>query len=1025
MQGRSTGFHRERPTLAALVVALAMAGYGSAETHAPAPRVPRFEERSAQVDSLLKSGRYPEAEREAQALVAAAQAAPGEDSTDLARALGQLAYGRFIDWRLPDAVAACRRAIGILERRRGLEDSLLLQPLTTLTLTLQNLASEDSADTVGRRALAVAVRHPGLDSLNLTAPLNAMGWLHVDLSDFAGAKSDFERIIAILAHASGDHDRPLGSAYHGLGVALRRAGDYAGAEAAYERALAIREKCLPPDHPDLAWTLNNYANVRFDLGDIEGAADLHRRALAIREKRFGAWHGDVAYSLMNLGNCYELLGRYAEALPLERRALAIREKNLGPEHRDVASALNNLALVLADLHRYPEAESLYRRCIAIRERVLGQEDPEVGRALVRLAALHEAQGDDRGAESLYVRTLGQRERAYGRGHPETEVTRVWLSQCLLRQRRTREAFELALQAESLAVDHFRRTARALDERDALGLFNTRTRGLDTAVLAALRGGSAAGGVTRVWDAVVRARALVLDEMAQRQRALSAAADPAGRAALDSLTAARARLAGLVLRGPSGSDDRDYPAQLERAREDERAAEEAAALASGRFRVQAMAASSGFREVRAALPPGTALVAYVRCDSVIPGAAGDSGLAGVYAGLVQPAGGGPARLVRLGEARQIDPLIERWLALASRPPAPGARARSERECRAAGARLRAAVWDPLARWTGAADRVLVVPDAALDAVNFAALPASGGRYLVEEGPTISLLSAERDAVAFVRPRTRGHGLLALGAPAFDRAPAGTVPSATRGSTDVARRRQDDCVDASLRFEPLPATRAEIAAIGRLWRAHAPGDSLGQATLCLDTEASKAAFERLASGRRVLHLATHAFQLASPCARVEAHGRSDRGQVIAAQIAQRNPLLRTGLALAGADRAAARDQGLLTAAELAGLDLEGVEWAVLSACETARGQIVGQEGTLGLQRAFQEAGVGTLITSVWAVDDAATRYWMEALYRARFDRGLDSAEAVRAAQRATLAAERARGDGGHPYCWGAFVTSGDWR
>ena len=97
---------------------------------------------------------------------------------------------------------------------------------------------------------------------------------------------------------------------------------------------------------------------------------------------------------------------------------------------------------------------------------------------------------------------------------------------------------------------------------------------------------------------------------------------------------------------------------------------------------------------------------------------------------------------------------------------------------------------------------------------------------------------------------------------------------------------------------------------------------------------------------------------------------------------------GLALSRANRRALAsadgDDGILTAEEVAGLDLSGVKWAVLSACDTGVGEIAAGEGVFGLRRAFQIAGVRSVIMSLWSVEDLSTRAWMRALYEGRFGR-----------------------------------------
>jgi CHAT domain-containing protein len=148
-----------------------------------------------------------------------------------------------------------------------------------------------------------------------------------------------------------------------------------------------------------------------------------------------------------------------------------------------------------------------------------------------------------------------------------------------------------------------------------------------------------------------------------------------------------------------------------------------------------------------------------------------------------------------------------------------------------------------------------------------------------------------------------------------------------------------------------------------------------------------------------------------------------------VALENPLLLSGLALAGANlrdsAAAGEDDGILTAEEVASLDLSGTEWAVLSACRSGVGPIAVGEGVLGLRRAFQVAGARTVIASLWPVGDAAARRWMQALYRSRFDEGLSTAEAVRAAELEVLRQLRAVGAAETPFEWAAVQAAGDGR
>jgi len=160
----------------------------------------------------------------------------------------------------------------------------------------------------------------------------------------------------------------------------------------------------------------------------------------------------------------------------------------------------------------------------------------------------------------------------------------------------------------------------------------------------------------------------------------------------------------------------------------------------------------------------------------------------------------------------------------------------------------------------------------------------------------------------------------------------------------------------------------------------------------------------------------------------------------QPAMFHPGLLSGLALTGANTPPQpdRDDGILTAEEVASLNLSGVDLAVLSACETGLGEVAGGEGVLGLQRAFQVAGAATVVASLWKVDDQATRSLMERFCENLWTRKLGKLQALREAELWMIHEGPSRGlvivdpepqpgkpAHADPYYWAAFELSGDWR
>jgi CHAT domain-containing protein len=401
---------------------------------------------------------------------------------------------------------------------------------------------------------------------------------------------------------------------------------------------------------------------------------------------------------------------------------------------------------------------------------------------------------------------------------------------------------------------------------------------------------------------------------------------------------------------------------------------------------------------------------------------------------------------LGAAKEIDRLILRWRATVSEPPHGGAATpkASEQACRDAGGELRARIWDPVGSHLGAAARVLVVPDGLLHLVSLAALPVGASGYLVEAGPVLHYLSAERDLAEPPAARAAGGGLLAFGGPSFDRsAPStaadsgpsarGVEPEGAGGAQAVLRGAPPDCAGfRSIRFPPLPETAREVRDIAADWGAS------GDALVLTGTDATELAFKAGAPGRRVVHVATHGFFLDGRCGAADLPrsvpvrgigGVSVSRPSGATRPGGGNPLRLSGLALAGANRRAragpGEEDGILTAEEIASLDLSRAEWVVLSACDTGLGEIQAGEGVLGLRRSFQIAGAGTVIMSLWAIEDRAGREWMRELYRDRFRGDQGTADAVREASLSVLRGRRAQASSTHPFYWAGFVAAGDWR
>ena len=814
-------------------------------------------------------------------------------------------------------------------------------------------------------------------------------------------------------------------------------GDYDRSCKLFQRALSLSEKCLGPRHSRMATAIFNQGNLAKRMGDLVEAERLYARAVAIWSAALGPNHARVATGLEALARVAHDRRQNVRARALYQRALAVVRRALGNDHRQVAWTLTNLAGMNVESGRFDLAIRDVEEAIAIYQRVGLSEDPgHLALALEIRAAIEAERGDFMATRASLAEALAARERIFGKTHTLAARTRAELAAADFALGQDDAALGAALDAEQAGRDLLRFTVRYVPERQALAYADQRPKGLDVAL--SIVAASRVDEPSRAYDAVIQSRSVILDEIAARARS-AVGSDPQLALLNTALVAARRRFANLMLRSV-GEGDSVQRAMLDEARKQKEDAERALAERSVAVREELVRPSAGLDAVRGALPANSALVSFIRYDrtsfSRNQAHLRLARTAPAYIAFVMRAGDPDVGVVPLGSATGIDAVVSHWRAETMGVLGASSVSEAENRYRAAGTALRQRVWDPLRDHVKDASMVFVVPDGTLNLVTFDALPVGPAKYLIDQGPVIHYLSAERDLVANASPVTIGRGLLAVGGAAFD--DASSFSKASRGPVRITRASAADRPVASslrascgtlrsMRFQPLAGTGREVHDVASLW-------TESTAQILEGAGANERAFKREAPGHRVLHLATHGFFLDGVCPPAIGGTRSVGGLSTSQKNGPRqglgeSPLLLSGLALAGANRRASAgpddEDGILTAEEVTALNLEGVEWAVLSACDTGLGEVKAGEGVLGLRRAFQVAGVRTVIMSLWAVDDEAARLWMRTLYERRLQKHLSTADAMHDASLSVLRDRRSRGQTTHPFYWAGFVAAGDWR
>jgi CHAT domain-containing protein len=298
-----------------------------------------------------------------------------------------------------------------------------------------------------------------------------------------------------------------------------------------------------------------------------------------------------------------------------------------------------------------------------------------------------------------------------------------------------------------------------------------------------------------------------------------------------------------------------------------------------------------------------------------------------------------------------------------------------------------------------EQLLLSPDGMLNLLPFGVLQGENGRYLVQE-KQITYLTSGRD---FLRPSSgvpNHNGPVVFANPDFG----------PKGDTQVTVSVSQIPTD----FDSLDGAASEAEAVKTIL-------GLKDDQVLTNSQATETALKE-AKGPRILHIATHGFFFAHQYIDRETISRSVSGEDKLPAAKWQNPLTLSGLVLAGANvRRSGKDDGILFAQEVSGLDLTGTELAVLSACETGKGRVDNGEGVYGLRRAFVLAGVRAQLASLWKVEDGASRDLMIDYYT-RLKKGDGRSQALRKAQLAMLKDPK-HPTRAHPYYWAAFVLIGD--
>ena len=892
-------------------------------------------------------------------------------------------------------LAAGRYEIRLTEVRAATGHDRLLHEahrLDTQSSNLVHAGNYDDALPLAERALEIAEKELGPDHPYVGHLLNELGLLHLNKGTYTKAQPLYQRALAINQKARGPEHPETIESMRGLGATYGALDEFQKGEELLQQALQVTEKTFGSDHLNFAECLLTIGTLHWRRSDLARAEQEIQRGLTIAEKNLGPDSLSLATPLNNLGTLYNSRKEYDRAEPLLQRALEIREKK-SPDSPELAMPLQNLGLIAQEKRKdYARALDLYWRAVQVLEKGVGPESPRVARILNNIANIYKSQGDFTKALELHQRVYSIMEKALGPNHGVTFVSLGNIARTYASMGDVQNAIKFQALTDEVIEKNLALNLAIGSERQKLAYFDSLSERTDRTISLHVNmapGDSTARDLATL--VILQRKGRVLDAMSGSLSALRQRLNSEDQKLLDELNATTAQLAKLELNGPGQTQLDDFRRRVAALEEQKEKLESEISRRSAEFRAQTQPVI--LATVQAAIPPDAALIEFAtyrpfnpRVDNI------DAyGEPRYIAYIVRQQG--EVKWKELGPAKKIESAIEA-LRESLRDP-------QRKEVQQRARAVDEEIMQPVRSLFGDATQLLVSADGSLNLIPFAALVDEQGKYLIERY-SIAYLTSGRDLLRLQVPRESKSPPVVIADPAFGE-PVIIASSNGPGTNNRARGNYSE-----LFFGPLPGVTEEVRALKEL---------LPQASFLTKESATKAAVEKL-SAPSILHIATHGFFLSVPGALATGPASEPRALPTRPSTSSKidNPLLRSGLALAGANQ---RSDGILTALEASGLNLWGTKLVVLSACDTGIGEIKSSEGVYGLRRSLVLAGAESQTMSLWAVSDRSTRDLMISYYK-NLTNGQGRGDSLRQAQLQILKSK----SHSHPYYWASFIQTGEW-
>lgn len=876
--------------------------------------------------------------------------------------------------KFSEAIPVAIESVAVSEREFGNVHAQTAASLRTLAFLYDRAGNCRQAELLYQRALLICRKVLAPNSPDIAALLNDLGLHYGIAGDYAKAESLLQEALTMCGEVLPSDDSRIAGVLTSLGNVYLSTGELVKARELFERVLVTKNH--DAKDPSFAVDLMNLANVYCAAGDYAEAEQLYQRGLGIFEQAFGQDNSKLIPFLADLGMLYSQGGNYTKAAIFFERALSISQGSNGKQRTSAAVRLpsssewwttplllNNLALVQRNIGDDRRAESLLRRALQMVPQDTGV-DMVPSLIFLNLAQLRHEAGDLANAKSFYQRSLHVFERLFGPKHFYSGLVLSDLARLHFDEGKRDQATPMVERIREIERMRYKFLLSFASERHRLAAQESMNPYATALVF---------GDTSELAECILRYKGAVLDSLLE-DRSLVAVGNSRQRNLIDDLGRAKEQLTAIVLEPSKSTPASDANQREAKKRDLFKRVEQMEGELTHRapsFGQARRALGVTVDQIQNSLSENEALIEWLRYNDY----SGNDKWQPRYGAMLITASREPM-WVPIGSAAEIEKDVggyQNSLQGKTDPATLNAALRTIYET----------IWAPVERVLPSEIRsIILCPDGDLNFVSFAALPnatesfvgeryyvryASGGRDLLRE----KKFSDDRSMVVYANPD-------------FGAQQAG-VPKEFENTFALASNEMRDIQGLSL--PALPGTALEAIALEEC------GKQSGLSTrLFVQSNATEAELRKV-NRPHILHLATHGFFL--PVGQLDDHARAFQLQRDFPMRRIANPMRRSGLALAGAQRTLqlwgegkrppAENDGILTAEEVSGLKLDGTWLVVLSACDTGSGEARSGEGVMGLRRGFVQAGTQNLLMTLWPISDQTTVQIMLDFYDAALKSG----------------------------------------